>query len=80
MEKNMSVIAVSDFRAHLLHYLKKVERGEKMILASHGKQVAMILPPQNQTEFAREKLKALRKTACVGDVLSPVSKDWKVVP
>lgn len=80
MEKNMSAIAVSTFRAHLLHYLKKVERGEKILITSHGEQMAMLVPPQDKAESAQQKLKNLRKTACLADVIMPVSNDWKVLP
>ena len=77
MSSKMTSIAVSQFRANLLEYLKKVERGEKIIITSHGDQVAMLVPPQNEAALAQEKLQELRQSACLGDLLTPVSNDWK---
>ena len=75
----MEKIAVSEFRANLLSFLKRVEKGEVIALTSRGHEVAKIIPPDNKAENARNALKKLRKTAIVGDVLSPIEDEWEVL-
>lgn len=72
----MKTVAVSEFRAHLVDFLNRVELGETLILTSHGKEIARILPPKEAQKQARRALAKLRKNAFVGDVISPVSDDW----
>jgi prevent-host-death family protein len=75
----MEKVAVSEFRANLVGFLKRVERGEVIALTSRGHEVAKIIPPDNKTENARDALKKLRKTALIGDVLSPIEDEWEVL-
>jgi prevent-host-death family protein len=75
----MERVAVSEFRANLLVFLKRVERGEGITLTSRGREVARIIPPENKREEAKAALEELRKTAIVGDVLSPVGEDWEAM-
>ena len=72
----MEKIAVSEFRANMVGFLNKVERGEIITLTSRGHDVAKIIPPDNKLENARKALKHLRKTATIHDVLSPVEEEW----
>ena len=72
----MEKIAVSEFRANMVGFLNKVERGEIITLTSRGHDVAKIIPPDNTLENARKALKHLRKTAIIDDVLSPVEEEW----
>ncbi len=75
----MEKVAVSEFRANLVSFLKRVERGEVLALTSRGHEVAKIIPPDNKTENAKDALKKLRKTALIGDVLSPIENEWEVL-
>ncbi len=75
----MKRVAVSEFRANLVGFLKRVERGEVITLTSRGHEVAKIIPPDNKIEKAREALKKLRKTAVIEDVLSPIEEEWEVM-
>ncbi|MCD4721547.1 MAG: type II toxin-antitoxin system prevent-host-death family antitoxin [Desulfobacula sp.] len=75
----MERVAVSVFRANLVSFLKRVERGEIIALTSRGHEIAKIIPPDNTIEKARDSLKKLRKTAFVGDVLSPIDDEWEVL-
>jgi len=78
-DKRMERIAVSEFRANLLGFLKKVEKGEVITLTSRGTDVARIIPPENKMLAAQNALRDLRKTATVNDVLSPLEEEWKVM-
>jgi prevent-host-death family protein len=69
-------IAVSALRSKLPGILKKIEAGSEIIVTSRGKEVARLIPVGDPREKARIGLESLRKTAMVGDVLSPVSEDW----
>ncbi len=75
----MEKVAVSEFRANLVGFLKRVEKGEVITLTSRGHEVAKIIPPDNKSEDARNALKKLRKTASIGDVLSPIEDEWEVL-
>jgi len=75
----MEKIAVSEFRANMVSLLKKVEKGEVFTLTSRGHEVAKIVPPDDRMEEARKTLRHLRKTAVIGDVLSPIEDGWKAM-
>lgn len=75
----MERVAVSEFRANLLVFLKRVERGEGITLTSRGREVARIIPPENKREEAKTALEELRKTAVVEDVVSPVGEEWEAL-
>ena len=75
----METIAVSEFRANLVGFLKRVARGEIITLTSRGHEVAKIIPPDNNVEKAREALKKIGKTAVVEDVLSPIDENWDIM-
>ena len=75
----MEQIAVSDFRANLMSFLKRAERGETLTITSRGHTVAKLVPPENKTEKSRAALKKIRKTAIVGDVLTPVRENWEAM-
>lgn len=73
----MESIAVSDFRANIMKVLKQIEHGASLDITSRGKVVAKLVPPDYTRTLAREKLDALRETAKVYDVLSPVDENWE---
>jgi len=74
----MKTVGVSAFRENLVSYLKQVQKGTTLILTSHGKQVAVLTPPDTVRKQSVLQLKALGKTAEIGDIISPVSEDWEV--
>ena len=73
----MRKVGVSDFRQHLPGYLARVRKGEPIQITQHGKVVARLVPEQDATLEAREQLAVLRKTARIGDVLSPIGEPWE---
>ncbi len=73
----MEAVGITVFRANLMDFIKRVQKGEAIIITSRGRQVARLVPPIDKREKAREALKKLRKTAVVGDVLSPVDEEWE---
>ena len=73
----MRSIAVSELRNNLMSIIKKVQAGENIVVTSRGNEVAKLVPMENKKQMAKESLKELRKTAYVGDVLSPVNEDWR---
>ena len=75
----MRSIAVSELRNNLMSIIKKVQAGENIVVTSRGNEVAKLVPLENKNQKAKESLKELRKTAYVGDVLSPVNEDWRAV-
>lgn len=75
----MKQVAVSEFRAHLVSFLKRVEGGEIITITSRGHEIAKIVPPDDKREKAKEALKKLGKTAIIEDVLSPIGEQWEVL-
>ena len=75
----MLTINISDFRANLLKYLETANSGEQISVTSNGKLLATIIPPVNQKEQARQKLKELASSAKINDITSPIDSDWDVL-
>lgn len=69
-------VSVSELRQNLPTYLASVQTGSAIEVTSHGKVIARIVPGGDPSEEAREWLRALRKTAFVGDVISPIDVVW----
>ncbi|MEA3336603.1 MAG: type II toxin-antitoxin system prevent-host-death family antitoxin [Chloroflexota bacterium] len=72
----MISIGISEFRANMNHFLSKVQKGEIILLTSRSAEVAKLVPPDYAQSVARKELEALRQTAVVGDVLSPLDEHW----
>lgn len=72
----METVNISELRANLLNYLKKAKNGHEIIITSHGETLATIVPPVDQNQQAKAKLKQLAKTAVVKDVVSPIEDEW----
>ena len=72
----MREVNITELRNHLPAYLGQVQTGEELVVTSHGKAIARILPSQDVREAARKQLKALRKKSHVGDVISPIGEVW----
>ncbi|MBK9983087.1 MAG: type II toxin-antitoxin system prevent-host-death family antitoxin [Saprospiraceae bacterium] len=70
-------ISVSDLRANLTSILELVKKGKTVIVTYHGKPIANIMPPSDRRAVAIAQLKALRKTAIIGDILSPLDEPWE---
>jgi len=78
-DDQMEAIAVSKLRENIGMYLKKVEKGEAITITSRGHEAAMLIPAVNKMERSRKTLQQLRKSAVMGDVLSPVAEQWEVM-
>ena len=72
----MFTIAVSDFRARLNHFLKKVGEGQEIILTSRGQEVAHLTPPLKAKKKFKAQLLKLRSRCHVGDIVSPIETEW----
>lgn len=73
----MLSINVTEFRRHLLTYLKRIQEGDEIQLTNRGKVIARIVPETDEAEAARKRLEAIRGTAIVGDVISPIADmEW----
>ena len=72
----MKNVSISEFRAHLLKYLKLVQQGEPINVTSKGHVMATLTPPVSLQDAARAKLSVLATTAVIHDVVSPVDESW----
>ncbi len=75
----MESVGVSKLRENMALVLKKVQMGDSVTITSRGTEIAMLIPIKNKKEAARNALKQLRKTAIVGDVVSPIEEEWKAL-
>jgi prevent-host-death family protein len=73
----MEDVKLTELRGKLPEYLKQVAKGRELRITSRGKVVARLLPPEDPVQAARSRLKALRKAARVGDVMSPTGERWQ---
>ena len=72
----MTKVKVTELRQNLPAYLARVRRGEELEVTVHGRVIARIVPEQAAAEAARARLKALRATARIGDIMSPSGEVW----
>ena len=73
----MSDVSVTDLRNRLPEYLRRVSAGEEIHITSRGRVIASLVPARDARDQARATLAALRRTAAVGDVVSPTGETWK---
>ena len=72
----MQQVKITDLRAHLPDFLRKVSNGEEIQITSHGKPVARLVPELTEVEAAQKRLDALRGTMMAGDVMQPLDSQW----
>lgn len=72
----MAKVNVTELRQHLPAYLAEVQKGGEIEVTVHGRVIARIVPEQDRQAAARKFLKSLRKTAVIGDVISPSGDVW----
>lgn len=72
-------VGVSEFRTNMSEFLQQVKGGKIIRLMYRGSEIAKLVPPDFAQIAARQELEALRETAVVGDVLSPIDEPWSVV-
>ena len=72
----MPKVKVTELRRNLPDYLARVERGEEIEVTVHGRVIARIIPQADRSAEARKFLKSLRKTAVIGDIMSPSGDIW----
>ena len=68
---------MTGLRANLLVAMEEIKKGNTIIITSRGKQVAQLTPPPDRRKEAIARLKALRKTAIIGDIISPTGEIWE---
>ncbi len=72
----MPLVNITELRKYLPSYIKRVSKGEEFAITSHGKVVARIVPENDPAALAEERLRKLRGTAIVGDVVAPLDTVW----
>ena len=72
----MTKISVTELRSNLSGCLSRARAGETVEVTVRGRVIARIVPEIDGVEAARERLKAARRKARVGDVISPTGARW----
>lgn len=73
----MAKVNITELRQNLPAYVARVREGETIEVTVRGRVIARIVPEVDRQAAARKWLKALRKTARVGDVMSPSGEVWE---
>jgi prevent-host-death family protein len=73
----MTRVSISELRANLLAYLKRVSQGESIEVSSKGRVLATLVPPIGRQGAARSRLDQLAGQADIGDVVSPTGESWE---
>ena len=72
----MLQVKVTDLRANLPDFLKKVSHGEQIQITSHGKAIARLIPETDSVQAAQNRLDELRGTMIVGNIMEPLENEW----
>lgn len=73
----MNQVNVTELRNHLPRYLSSVQKGNEILITSHGVVIARIVPPADTQKEAKAELLKLRKRCKVGDVISSTDESWE---
>ncbi len=73
----MESVGVGVLQNNLKTFLKKVKNGESITIISRGHEIARLVPPVEKVKQARKTLEELRRTAFIGDVVSPIDVAWE---
>lgn len=71
----MRSVTIEDFKVQMHQWLEEVNKGKSIMITSDGKSIARLSTPEDEREAAKARLKALRKTAKIGDIFSPIGVD-----
>ena len=74
---SMQDVNITDLRQNLPAYVDRARRGQEIRITVRGKVVARIVPDKDEQEAARHRLKALRNSSKLGDVISPSGEAWE---
>ena len=73
----MKSVNVTELRANLNEYVTEVQTtGQPLAITSRGRVIVRIVPPEDEKETAKARLRAMRASAVLGDVLSPIGDLW----
>jgi prevent-host-death family protein len=72
----MPKVKITELRQNLPTYLARVKQGETVEVTVRGRVIARIVPEEDRQAAARKRLRALRKTARIGDIMSPSGEVW----
>jgi len=72
----MEKVGISSLRENLTTFLKKVQKGQVIIITSRGREIARIVPIENNMEKSRGILRNVGENAIIGDILSPIDEEW----
>jgi prevent-host-death family protein len=75
----MEKVGIRTLRENLSIFLKKVQKGQVIIITSRGHEMARLVPVEDKREKSREILRELGKSALIGDILSPIYEEWEAM-
>ena len=70
----MTRVNVTELRQHLPTFLRKVAKGEVIVITSHGKLIARLTPLTDPSLEAKKWLESLRGNVLLGDLESPAGE------
>jgi prevent-host-death family protein len=73
----MKTLSISELRANLMSAMEEIKKGKSILVTSHGKPIAQLVPPPDRRKEAIARLESLRKTIKIGDIISPTGETWE---
>ena len=70
-------ISVSVLRSNLKKVLAQLKKGKSITITSRGKTIGIISPVPDKKVQARKYMDWIKKTAKIGDIVSPLSVKWE---
>jgi prevent-host-death family protein len=77
--KSIKTLFMTELRANLKSAMEEIKKGKSIIVSSRGKPVAQLIPPPDRRKEAIARLESLRKTAIIGDIVSPTGEKWEAM-
>jgi prevent-host-death family protein len=73
----MKHVNVTELRGNLNEYITEVQMtGQPLAITSRGKVIVRMLPPEDEKDAAKARLLAMRSSAIIGDITSPIGDPW----
>ncbi len=77
--KSIKTLSITELRANLKSAMEEIKKGKTIIITSRGKAVAQLILPPDRRKEAIARLESLRKTAIIGDIVSPTGEKWEAM-
>ena len=72
----MPQVNVTELRNRLPYYLQQVKSGVELHISSHGKNIAQLIPENDNVNAAQARLDQLKGTMIIKDIINADTTEW----